>query len=137
MDRVVGSIIYLKGDGSAFEHVGTYSELWQKLKEQNMSTRNNNNDKKQPAKETFIKDKNSHKLSYNQKRLLEILPTEISQLDQDIAKLVNELSNPDLYQNNPQRFDEASAELDEKQKLKAEKEEKWLEISILADECVN
>ena len=137
LDRVVGSIIYLKGDGSAFEHVGTYSELWQKLKEQNMSTRNNNNDKKQPAKETFIKDKNSHKLSYNQKRLLEILPTEISQLDQDIAKLVNELSNPDLYQNNPQRFDEASAELDEKQKLKAEKEEKWLEISILADECVN
>ena len=69
--------------------------------------------------------------------MLEILPTEISQLDQDIAKLVNELSNPDLYQNNPQRFDEASAELDEKQKLKAEKEEKWLEISILADECVN
>ena len=45
-----------------------------------------------------------------------------------------ELSNPDLYQQNPARFDEASKLLEVKQQEKASKEEAWLELEILAEE---
>ena len=44
------------------------------------------------------------------------------------------VDNPDLYQQNPMRFDEASQLLEAKQQEKASKEEAWLEIEILAEE---
>ena len=135
LDRVVSSIIYLKGDGSAFEHVGSYSELLEKIKAPSkeaspQALKQTKNFEESPAKQI-------RKLSYNQQRMLQILPQEIAELEKDIAKLTEELSNPDLYQNNPNRFDEASFELEEKQQCKLQKEEKWLEISVLADELAN
>lgn len=133
LDRVASSIIYLKGDGSAFEHVGTYSELLAKLREKNSSA-DKKISKTTAQKPANVAPKTSRKLSYNQQRLLEILPAEIASLEQEIAKLTQELSDPDLYQNNPERFDLASAELAAKQQTKAEKEETWLEISILAED---
>ena len=82
-------------------------------------------------KKTFPKIK---KLSYNQKRLLEVLPKEIENLETEINSLTEELSDPNLYQENPARFDEASKLLEEKTKEKASKEEAWLELEILAEE---
>ena len=136
LDKVTSSLIYLKGDGSAFEHVGTYTELLDKLK--NTSQTESKNKSK-----IFVKNndtclpKTNKKLSYNQQRMLEVLPKEIANLDIEIANLVEELSDPDLYQSNPQRFDMASAELEEKQRRKSEKEDAWLEVSILAEELKN
>jgi len=133
LDRVASSIIYLKGDGTAYEHAGSYTELLEKIKEtENKSVKTSS---KQPAKkEGNSTPKNNKKLSYNQKRLLEVLPIEIEQLEKDIELLTTELSNPDLYQQNPDRFDTASSELELKQQEKASKEEAWLELQILADE---
>ncbi len=132
LDRVVSSIIYLKGDGSAYEHAGSYSELLEKINEKNISIKQ---EVKSGKKEETIKPtKQQSKLSYNQKRLLEILPAEIDKLEQEIILLTEELSNPNLYQENPKRFDCASKELENKQKEKASKEEAWLELEILAEE---
>ncbi|MBR1949224.1 MAG: ATP-binding cassette domain-containing protein [Alphaproteobacteria bacterium] len=137
LDRVVSSVIYLKGDGSAYEHAGSYSELLEKIKEQTPLA----NKPKQTVK-TLVKNENdvprqSKKLSYNQKRLLEVLPKEIDALEQEINALIEELSDPDLYQQNPIRFDEASKLLEAKQQEKASKEEAWLELEILAEEILN
>ena len=133
LDRVAGSIIYLKGDGTAYEHAGSYSELLEKIKENNAPV-----SKTQPKSQTkpapVPTAKAAKKLSYNQQRMLEVLPEEIAQLEKDINALTEELSNPDLYQNNPQRFDEASAALENKQQEKSAKEEAWLEVSILVEE---
>ena len=133
LDRVASSIIYLKGDGTAYEHAGSYTDLLEKIKEtENKSVKPIS---KQPAKkEENSAPKNNKKLSYNQKRLLEVLPVEIEELEKDIELLTKELSNPDLYQQNPDRFDKASSELEVKQQEKASKEEAWLELQILADE---
>ena len=60
-----------------------------------------------------------------------------SDLEEDIRALGEELSNPDLYRQNPTRFDEASKLLEEKIKEKASKEEAWLELEILAEELSN
>ena len=134
LDRIASSIIYLKGDGSAYEHAGSYSELIEKINSQNQDekkvyakTNKNNPDK-------TVKTKKETKLSYNQKRLLEVLPKEIEQLEREIETLTTELSDPNLYQENPKRFDIASAELEAKQVEKSQKEENWLELQILADE---
>ena len=109
-------------------------ELIEKINSQNQDekkvyakTNKNNPDK-------TVKTKKETKLSYNQKRLLEVLPKEIEQLEREIETLTIELSDPNLYQENPKRFDIASAELEAKQVEKSQKEENWLELQILADE---
>lgn len=130
LDRVAGSIIYLKGDGTAYEHAGSYSDLLAKLKEKSaVQTKAS----QKTAPKPVSPPKSVKKLSYNQQRMLEVLPQEIDALDKEIAALTAELSNPDLYQSNPTRFDEASCALEEKQHEKASKEEAWLEVSILAE----
>ena len=134
LDRVVSSVIYMKGDGSVYEHAGSYSELLAKLRPETAVAL-------KPAAKVSAKPaaepKQTRRLSYNQQRMLEVLPAEIEQLEKDIAALTAELSDPDLYQNNPERFDAASYELEEKQQQKAAKEEAWLEVSILAEENKN
>ena len=130
LDRVAGSIIYLKGDGTAYEHAGSYSDLLAKLKEKSAPQAKA---PQKAASKPVSAPKAVKKLSYNQQRMLEILPQEIDALDKEIAALTAELSNPDLYQSNPVRFDEASSALEEKQHEKASKEEAWLEVSILAE----
>ena len=135
LDRVVSSVIYMKGDGSVYEHAGSYSELLAKLRPETAAA-SPKAAAKTPAKPA-AEPKQTRRLSYNQQRMLEVLPAEIEQLEKDIAALTAELSDPDLYQNNPERFDAASYELEEKQQQKAAKEEAWLEVSILAEETKN
>ncbi len=137
LDRVASSIIYLKGDGSAYEHAGSYSELLEKVKQQSTSVNKANPKANSKSSTEVSTPKTVKKLSYNQKRLLEILPQEITKLDNEINLLTEELSNPNLYQSNPQRFDEASKLLEQKQKEKASKEEAWLELEILSEELNN
>ena len=135
LDRVVSSVIYMKGDGSVYEHAGSYSELLAKLRPETAAA-SPKAAAKTPTKPA-AEPKQTRRLSYNQQRMLEVLPAEIEQLEKDIAALTAELSDPDLYQNNPERFDAASYELEEKQQQKAAKEEAWLEVSILAEETKN
>ncbi|MBE6443813.1 MAG: ABC-F family ATP-binding cassette domain-containing protein [Alphaproteobacteria bacterium] len=134
LDRVASSIIYLKGDGSAYEHAGSYSELLEKVKQQSTSVNKVTPKVNSKSSTEVSTPKIVKKLSYNQKRLLEVLPQEIAKLDIEINSLTEELSNPNLYQSNPQRFDEASKLLEQKQKEKASKEEAWLELEILSEE---
>ncbi len=135
LDRIVTSVIYLKGDGSAFENAGSYSEIIEKIKETPSGDKTKN---KQPTEKIAPQEKQTSqkqkKLSYNQKRLLEVLPDEISQLEAEIKNIVAALSNPNLYQNDPEAFDKYSKSLSEKQEEKSAKEDQWLEIQMLADE---
>ena len=134
LDRIVSSVIYLKGDGNVYEHVGSYSELLEKI---HPSSEGKKTVKNSSSNSLSVTPKSTKKLSYHQQRLLEVLPQEIEALEKEIQTLIKELSNPDLYQQDPTRFDEASKELDIKQQEKASKEEAWLEIEILAESLQN
>ena len=87
LDRVVSSIIYMKGDGTAVEHAGSYSELLEKLKNKPIA-----GDKK-PLTKTLNKPlvndmtKKPTKLSYKQQRLLEVLPKTIEDLGKEIKQI--------------------------------------------------
>lgn len=134
IDRVVTSVIYMPGDGTAFENAGSYSELLEKIK--NKPAPKTAKKENTPAKNGKIQPeaKKAAKLSYNQQRLLEVLPEEIKQLEKEIAQLVEELSNPELYTSDPEKFDRLTKELETSQKSKEDKENQWLEIQIIKED---
>lgn len=133
IDRVVTSVIHMPGDGSVTEYAGSYSELLEKLKNKQPAK---NVKKAVPAKteKNETSARKTVKLSYNQQRLLDVLPGEIEQLEKDILQIETELSNPSLYTENPQKFDTLSKELENKQTAKEQKENQWLELQIIKEE---
>ena len=133
LDRVVSSIIYMKGDGTVVEHAGSYSDLLEKLKSKPIKE-----DKKQVGKvlEKVVSEssKKATKLSYNQQRLLDVLPKTIENLTTEIKQIEDELSDANLYTQNPDKFDKLSKRLNEAQTEKDNAENQWLEIQLLKDE---
>ena len=117
LDRVVTSVIYMKGDGTVSEHAGSYSELLEKIKGQQENAAaakptakkadKNKEDKPSAAKPAG----NSRKLSYKQQRLLEVLPQEVAKLEEEIAAIEAELGDSSLYTENPEKFDRLTKDL--------------------------
>lgn len=135
LDRIVTSVIYMKGNGSVYEHAGSYSELLEKLANQT-TTAAKENKKSTPAKnnaETTLTRKPC-KLSYNQQRLLEVLPIRVSEYEQKISQIEQQLSNGNLYNSDRPKFEQLSAELVKLQKDCEEAENQWLEIQCLKEE---
>ena len=134
VDRVVTSVIYMPGDGSVSEHAGSYSDLLEKLKSK-IPAKKENKKEALPKKEETPKSetKKTGRLSYNQQRLLEILPGKISELEKQIGDTEAALSDSSLYTENPEKFDALTKQLEE---LKAElekSENQWLEIEMLRE----
>ena len=134
MDKVATSLLYMKGDGSIIEHVGSYTELLEKLKSQaDKEVKKDKSVKKVQSEPQKIKTPS--KLSYKDNRLLEVLPQEIADLEDKISQIEQTLATDvDLYTRNPQEFDELTAKLAEYKQSKDEKENLWLEIQLKADE---
>lgn len=133
LDRLVTSIIYMKGDGSVTEHVGSYSDLLAKLTP--APEKEKNTAKSKPVVQTEKpKMINTRKLTYNQQRLLQVLPGQIDEIEQKIGAITQSLADPNLYQNDRERFFALGDELKELENRKSEAENQWLEISLLAEE---
>lgn len=135
LDKIVTSVIYMKGDGKVEEHVGSYSDLIEHLsrreppampnKNKPAAAQNNGGQKREPAR---------GKLSYNQQRLLAVLPEQIAQTEKEIEQIRADLSDPELYQNDADRFLTLTDRLEELEQKKEADENQWLEISMLAEE---
>lgn len=135
MDKVATSLIYMRGDGTVYEHVGSYSELLEKLK--GLPPKNNNK-KTINKEEPKVREKNkTQKLSYKEQYMLENLPKEIEKLAAENKAIEVALGNANLYTDDPQKFDELTTKLaDNKEKLE-EMENQWLEVQMKADELEN
>lgn len=135
MDKVATSLIYMRGDGTVYEHVGSYSELLEKLK--GLPTKTNNK-KTVNKEEPKVREKNkTQKLSYKEQYMLENLPKEIEKLAAENKAIEVALGNANLYTDDPQKFDELTTKLaDNKEKLE-EMENQWLEVQMKADELEN
>lgn len=135
LDKIVTSIIYMKGDGKVEEFVGSYSDLLEKITGKpatvktkpaaGKKTNDSGSDRPEPAR---------NKLSYNQQRLLTVLPQQIAQKEQEIENIKNDLNDPMLYQNDAERFFALTRRLEELERQKEADENQWLEISMLAEE---
>ena len=138
IDRVVTSVIYMPGDGTVYEHAGSYSDLLAKLSARTAIAPV----KKQPKSETArpsvpATPAKTARLSYNQQRLLEVLPSEIEQLEKTISEISQSLSDSGLYAADPDAFNRLSARLLELQEQKDSKETQWLELQMLKESLEN
>lgn len=133
LDRVVSSIIYMPGDGTVTEYAGSYSDL---LAKQQNKKPIEKEAKKNSAKENKVAQPTvkTAKLSYNQQRLLNVLPTEIDALSLELEKLKTELGDSDLYTNNPEKFNELTFRYEEITSEIEQKENQWLEIQMLKEQ---
>ncbi len=135
LDKIVTSIIYMKGDGKVEEYVGSYSDLLERFDKQPATAVKNKpagKTRSEPSSER--KETSRGRLSYNQQRLLQVLPQQIAVLEQKIENAKNDLCEPTLYQNDPDRFYELTRQLEEWEKQKEDDENRWLEISLQAEE---
>lgn len=96
-----------------------------KKKSKPSSTRVDNIENKLSAKKT--------KLSYKYERLLEVLPTEIEALDKKQADIELELTDANIYANNPERFYELSVELNKVKNLLEDKLLQWEEVELMKE----
>lgn len=131
MDKVATSVLYMEGNGTIYEHVGTYSELLEKLKNKpqkiQAQTKHTTN--------TVTREKNrSLKLSFNEKYQLENLPKEIAKLEEENKAIEIALGNANLYTDDPQKFDELTSKLAQNKLELEEKENRWLELQLKAEE---
>lgn len=134
LDRVVTSIIYMPGDGSATEYAGSYSDLL--AKQQNFSNSVSAKKKTQLNKTDVIVRSVSKnvKLSYNQQRLLEILPQEIEQLSKELSTIKEALNDTNLYVDQPEEFNRLTIRYAEITQSIENKENQWLEIQELKEQ---
>lgn len=133
MDKVATSLLYMKGDGSVYEHVGSYTELLNKLKGQ--AEKGYNTKKITSKEESKPREKNKTlKLSYKEQYLLDNLPSEISKLEEENKAIEIALGNPNLYIDDPQKFDELTTKLSANKDKITEYENQWLDIQMKADE---
>ncbi len=134
LDNTVSSVIYMKGDGTILENAGGCSEALEKFNPKLVGAITNRPKKqKTVGEDAHIVTKQNQpqktKLSYKDQRLLEILPAEIEKAEKEIKTIETELMNPNLYLEEPEKFDELSQRLAFLQAEIEEKEIKWLEIS--------
>lgn len=135
LDKVATSLLYMKGDGTIVEHIGSYSELLEKINNQEQKVVKK---VKQQETQSNQKIKNINKLSYKDKRLLEVLPVEIEELENKILQIENILTtDTELYVKDALKFDNLTSELENYKQQKEEKETLWLEIEIKAEEFEN
>lgn len=135
MDKVATSLIYMRGDGTVYEHVGSYSELLEKLKGIPPKT-----EKRRPAVKEDIKTREKNKtlkLSYKEQYMLENLPKEIEKIGEENKAIEVALGNANLYTDDTQKFDELTSKLAANKEKLEEMENQWLEVQIKADNLEN
>jgi ATP-binding cassette subfamily F protein uup len=135
LDRVVTSVIAPEGDGRWIEYAGGYTDM--------LAQRGA--DLKREAAKVAAEDRRESKastpagaakrrLNFNEKHALETLPKTIAKLQAEIAKQQRHLDDPNLFQKDRKKFDQASDALTKAQRELQEAEDKWLELEVLREE---
>jgi len=133
LDRVVTSSIVMEGDGLATEYAGGYSDYQVQRRVVSKEAPTLEKKNKPSATITELKPRKTKKLSYKDQRDLDNLPAEVEALSMKISDMEAALSDPDLYQKNPTRFNELSKEIEVLGETLEEKEMRWLELEELKD----
>jgi len=139
LDKVTTSIIYMQGNGKLEEFADSYSDILKKLKEKASPKIRGGKSCPSSAQDCNSGEVNQNtsisptKLSYNQQRLLQVLPAQIKDMEYELMETERKLSNPDLYRANPDEFNLLTAQhaLLKSQIDKAES--KWLELQELQE----
>ncbi|GJM02139.1 MAG: ATP-binding protein [Rhodomicrobium sp.] len=149
IDRVVGSVLVYEGPGCWVEYAGGYSgmvaqkaKLLKDAAKSQAKETANNRDINGVGVDNRDGEANSEKrslaaqgrLTYKDKYALDNLPKQIEEIEGRISDFEAELADPELFQKNPDKFNEISQGLGELLGQKDTLEEQWLELEMKREE---
>jgi ABC transport system ATP-binding/permease protein len=132
LDRTVTEILAFEGNAEIEGYIGGYSD-YHAAKHKRHALAVTPTPAKQTAKKTSKATLKS-KISYTLLHELEQLPGTIQTLESTIQSLNDTLLEPNLYMNDPKRFDDTTAELGRVQKQLEKAEARWLELEQMKQE---
>ena len=140
LDKTVSSTIVLEGDGRVKEYAGGYADyLIQRPNDPAGAAvrpaRKGDNRAAPEAPKTPARARPATRLSYKDRRALDLLPGEMSALEQEIAALEAELSDRRLYGADPTRFAQAAARLEAARAELSAAEDRWLILETRREEA--
>ena len=131
LDRTVTITLGLDGSGKVDIVAGGYED-WQKRREPAATAKVAASPRPSPAA-----PKVQTKLTYKDQRDYDLLPDRIHELEAQIARDEEALSDSDLYARDPKRFAALTAAIDEARAERDAAEERWLELADRVDELAS
>jgi ATP-binding cassette subfamily F protein uup len=129
IDRVVTSIIAVEGDGNIEEYAGGFNDYLRQRPAIVQADSKSRKSKPETAKPSKAAPKLA-KLSFNEQRDLDLLPSQITKYEQDIGKLQTLLADPGFFSRDPVNFERATKRLAETELAHSTAEERWLELEM-------
>jgi ATP-binding cassette subfamily F protein uup len=129
LDRVVTSVMVSDGAGTWTDYAGGYTDM---LAQQGPGIAPKV--AKTPKSAQRTSPGNPPKLTFKERHALQTLPARISELHASIGILQEQLNDPDLFQRNPQEFQNVSDSLTAEATELAETEERWLLLELRRQE---
>ncbi|MFL4470977.1 ABC-F family ATP-binding cassette domain-containing protein [Tateyamaria armeniaca] len=126
LDRVTVTTIAMEGDGKATVYAGGWSDYQSQRRPK--STKEEVAKAKASGAKSKQKEAPSTSLTFTEKHRLDALPAEMERLEAEIVKLQELMSDPDLFTENPVKFQKATDALIERQARLDEAEEEWLNL---------
>ncbi|MBQ3116969.1 MAG: ABC-F family ATP-binding cassette domain-containing protein [Alphaproteobacteria bacterium] len=138
LDKVATSLLYMSGNGTVIEHVGTYTQLLDNLKQAETKQKNTNrSEKTAKSQNTVTKPEKStthkNKLTFTEAHLLKELPDKIDKQTTLVQQIQQKLEQPDIY-TDTEKLLTTTQQLHQAQKTLEELENTWLELQIKAEE---
>ncbi|WP_298261658.1 ATP-binding cassette domain-containing protein [uncultured Litoreibacter sp.] len=130
LDRVASTTVALK-DGNATVYAGGWSDYKTQAAEAGDATVLSEKpvkSRREKGREAAEEKNTDGGLSFTEKHRLEALPAEMERLEAEIAKLVEFLSDPNLFTDHPAKFQKATDALVERQAVLDAAEEEWMHL---------
>ena len=139
LDRVVNAVIVPEGDGQWTDYAGGYSDMLAQrgadlTRPAAKAAAAKAAGEKSSAGKPVAAKAPKRKLSFNEKHALETLPALIDKLQSEVRTQQSLLDDPELYQTDRKRFDQATTTLAAAQSKLHEAEHRWLELEMLREE---
>lgn len=129
IDRVASTTIAFEGGGKVTAYAGGWSDYQAQKAEQGDQSDQRASTPAAPApKPPAAAKKAPSALTFTEKHRLDSLPGIIEQLEAEIGKLTDFLSDPNLFSSAPDKFRRASEALAQRQAALSDAEEEWLSL---------
>lgn len=131
LDRVAITTVAMEGDGKATVYAGGWSDYIAQRNQDDFGesvVKSKRAVSKGREKETSV----SKGLSFTEKHRLDAIPAEMEQLEAEIGKLQELMSDPELFTANPTKFQKATDALIERQSKLDAAEEEWMALEAKA-----
>ena len=131
LDRVAITTVAMEGDGKATVYAGGWSDYIAQRNQDDFGgsvVKSKRGTPKGREKETPV----AIGLSFTEKHRLEAIPAEMEQLEAEIGKLQELMSDPELFTANPIKFQKATDALIERQSKLDAAEEEWMTLEAKA-----